>query len=95
MSDSLAAIFLMITTMLLATLASAAPQTAVLYVHNMTCDLCPVTVRKSLEKVPGVSRAKIDFEKKTATVVFDSDRTSAAALVNATTEAGYPSTEHK
>lgn len=74
---------------------AATPKTAVLDVQNMTCNLCPVTVKKSLEQVPGVSRARVDFEKKTATVEFDADKTSAAALIKATTNAGYPSTEHK
>lgn len=32
---------------------AATPQTAVLDVQNMTCELCPVTVKKALEKVPG------------------------------------------
>ena len=83
---------LMAALMPLAALA-ATPQTAVLDVQNMTCNLCPV--KKSLEKVPGVGRARIDFEKKTATVTFDADKTTAAALVKATTEAGYPSTVRK
>ena len=61
----------------------------------MTCTLCPITVKKSLENVPGVAQARIDFEKKTATVKFDADKTTAAALVKATTEAGYPSTLRK
>jgi periplasmic mercuric ion binding protein len=70
---------------------AAPPQTAVLDVQNMTCGLCPVTVKKSLQKVPGVSQAQIDFANKTATVTFDADKTSAAVLVKATTEAGFPS----
>jgi mercuric ion binding protein len=74
---------------------AATPQTAVLDVQNMTCELCPVTVKKSLEKVAGVSQARIDFAKKTATVTFDADKTSATALTKATTDAGYPSTVHK
>ena len=74
---------------------AATPQTAVLDVQNMTCELCPVTVKKALERVPGVSQARVDFAKKTATVMFDADKTSAAALVRATTDAGYPSTVHK
>ena len=74
---------------------AATPKTAVLDVQNMTCNLCPVTVKKSLEHVPGVSQARIDFEKKTATVTFDADKTTAAALVKATTDAGYPSTARK
>jgi mercuric ion binding protein len=74
---------------------AATPRTAVLDVQNMTCELCPVTIKKSLEKVPGVSGARIDFARKTATVNFDADKTNAAALVKATTDAGYPSTVRK
>ncbi|WOJ88250.1 mercury resistance system periplasmic binding protein MerP [Methylocapsa polymorpha] len=74
----------------LAALAGA-PQTVTLDVKNMTCPLCPITVRKALEKAQGVAEAKIDFEKKTATVTFDPDRVDPAALVKATTDAGYPS----
>lgn len=84
----------LVTMLPLATLA-ATPQTAVLDVQNMTCELCPLTVKKSLEKVSGVSQARIDFAKKTATVMFDADKTDTAALVKATTDAGYPSTVHK
>ena len=78
----------------LASLA-APPQTAVLDVQNMTCGLCPVTVKKSLEKVAGVSQTQVDFAKKTATVTFDTDKTNAAALAKATTDAGFPSTVRK
>jgi mercuric ion binding protein len=74
---------------------AATPQTAVLDVQNMTCGLCPVTVKKSLEKVAGVSQAQIDFAKKTATVSFDADKTNASALIKATTDAGFPSTVRK
>ncbi len=74
---------------------AASPQTVVLDVQNMTCAVCPITVRKSLERVPGVLEAKIDLDNKTATVKFDPDKATAAALVKATTEAGYPSTVHK
>jgi periplasmic mercuric ion binding protein len=74
---------------------ATSPQTTVLDVQNMTCALCPVTVKKSLENVPGVAQARIDFGKKTATVKFDAEKTTAAALVKATTEAGYPSTVRK
>lgn len=46
---------------------AAAPKTVTLDVKNMTCELCPITVKKSLEKVSGVSIVKVDFDKKTAT----------------------------
>lgn len=74
---------------------AGAPQTVVLDVQNMTCALCPITVKKSLQQVPGVVDAKIDLEKKTAIVKFDPDRASVAMLTKATTDAGYPSTVHK
>ena len=92
MRKSIAALLIALTP--LAALA-ATQQTAVLDVQNMTCSLCPVTVKKSLEKVPGVNQARIDFGKKTATVSFDAEKTTAAALVKAATDAGYPSTVRK
>jgi mercuric ion binding protein len=73
---------------------AAEAQTVVLDVRNMTCELCPITVKKALDKVPGVTASKIDLAKKTATVKFDPDRANVAALVKATTNAGYPSTAH-
>jgi periplasmic mercuric ion binding protein len=74
---------------------AGAPQTVTLDVKNMYCDLCPVTVRKSLEHVPGVAEAKVDFAQKTAIVKFDPDRATAAVLVKATTDAGFPSAVQK
>ncbi|PIT81077.1 hypothetical protein B9Z40_13415 [Limnohabitans sp. 15K] len=58
----------------------------------MTCELCPATVKKALEKTPGVAKAQIDFAKKIATVTFDPDVATVAALTQSTTNAGYPST---
>lgn len=73
---------------------AADPQTVVLDVQNMTCEICPITVRKALDKVPGVIASRIDFAKKTATVTFDPSQASVTSLVEATTNAGYPSTVH-
>jgi mercuric ion binding protein len=73
----------------LAALAGA-PRTVTLDVKNMTWGVCPITVRKALEKAPGVESVKADLGAKTATVTFDPDKTDAAALIKATTEAGYP-----
>ena len=70
---------------------SAAPQSVTLDVKNMTCSVCPITVRKAFQKVRGVTTVKVDPDAKTATVTFDPDKADAAALIKATTEAGYPS----
>ncbi len=78
----------------LATLA-APPVSVTLAVQNMTCELCPITVKKALQKVPGVDAVTIDFDKKTATVTFDPDQTTNEALTKATMNAGYPSAVQK
>ncbi|MGP8438602.1 mercury resistance system periplasmic binding protein MerP [Paraburkholderia fungorum] len=66
-------------------------RTVTLDVTNMDCAVCPITVRKALEKVPGVTSVKVDFASKRAEVVFDPKKASVDALTNATTDAGYPS----
>lgn len=70
----------------------AATQSATLAVENMTCALCPVTVKKAMERVNGVRSVNIDFAAKTATVVFDPAVTSVEAIAAASTNAGYPAT---
>jgi len=71
--------------------AWASPQTITLNVSGMTCPACPITVKKALEKVPGVSKVDVRFEKKQVLVTFDNAKTNTDALVKATTNAGYPS----
>ena len=36
--------------------AEVAAKTVTLAVENMSCAACPITVRKALEKVPGVAK---------------------------------------
>jgi mercuric ion binding protein len=72
--------------------AFAAVRTITLSVPGMYCEVCPITVRKALEKVPGVSRVSVSFEKKEAVVTFDDAKTSIKALEDATFEAGYEPT---
>src|SRR5260221_13378713 len=71
--------------------AWASPQVVTLNVSGMTCPACPITVKKALEKVPGVSKVEVRFEKKQVLVTFDDAKTNTDALVKATTNAGYPS----
>jgi mercuric ion binding protein len=76
----------------LAAPAWSAPRTVTLSLPTMDCAVCPITVKKALGKVNGVSRADVDFGKRQAVVSFDDARTSAEALTRATKDAGYPST---
>ncbi|OUM00683.1 mercury resistance system periplasmic binding protein MerP [Variovorax sp. JS1663] len=70
----------------------ATPQTVTLSVSGMTCATCPFTVKQALNKVNGVSKADVSYEKKQAVVSFDDAKTSVQALTKATADAGYPST---
>lgn len=69
---------------------AAAQQQVTFRIENMTCALCPVTVKKAMAGVGGVSSVSVDFDAKTARATFDPARTSAAAIAAASTNAGYP-----
>lgn len=72
-------------------IAFAAEKTVTLAVQNMTCALCPHTVKTSLERVPGVTHVVVSAEDKSAVVTYDDSKAQVEALVKATTNAGYPS----
>jgi mercuric ion binding protein len=84
-----------LTALVLTAPAWASPQTVTLNVSGMTCAACPITVKKALEKVPGVSNVDVRFEKKQVVVTYDDSKTNTEALVKATTNAGYPSQPEK
>ncbi len=69
----------------------AATQTVTLSVPGMTCAACPITVKKAISKVDGVSKVDVTFEKREAVVTFDDAKTSVQKLTKATGDAGYPS----
>lgn len=69
----------------------AATQTVKLAVPGMTCAACPITVKKALSKVEGVSKTDVNFDKREAVVTFDDAKTSVQKLTKATEDAGYPS----
>lgn len=70
----------------------ANPSTVTLSVPTMDCPVCPITVKKALTRVPGVTGAQVSFDKRQATVNFDDAKTNVDALIRATRDAGYPST---
>lgn len=68
-----------------------ATRSVTLAVPGMTCPTCPITIKKSLQKVDGVSGIISDVHKKTVTVIYDDAKTQPAALIQATADAGYTS----
>lgn len=75
----------------LMTPALAAVRTVILAVPGMTCGVCPITVHKALEAVPGVQHVRVNEARKDVAVTFDNAKANVKTLVAATTDAGYPS----
>ncbi|AWT14849.1 MULTISPECIES: heavy-metal-associated domain-containing protein [Stenotrophomonas] len=71
---------------------AATPKQVVLQVKNMTCPACSITIEKALDNVPGVTARRVDTQGATVTVTFDAERTDAAAIAKAITDAGFPAT---
>jgi mercuric ion binding protein len=74
-----------------APLALAKQQTVKLNVPTMDCATCPITIKASLNKVPGVSKVQVSYEKREAVIVYDDAQATVADLKKATEDAGYPS----
>lgn len=71
---------------------AASERTVTFTVEKMTCAACPITVRQSMQKVEGVKSVTVDFEARTATVVFDPAVTTPERIGAASADAGYPAT---
>lgn len=72
--------------------AWAASKTVTLALPTMDCPVCPITVKKALVRVAGVSKAEVNFDKRQAVINFDDAQASVETLMRATRDAGYPST---
>lgn len=68
----------------------AAEQSVVLSIPGMNCPVCPITIKKSLQKVNGVKSVTVSYESKTAAVSFDDKLTDIESLLKATENVGYP-----
>ena len=84
---------MIISMLLMASLSDvwAAQRSVILSVPGMNCAACPITIKKALEKVDGMTAVTFDLERKQVAVTFDDTRTATAKLIQATTDAGYPS----
>jgi len=68
----------------------AAEQSAKFSVSNMTCALCPITVKAAISQVQGVLAVEVSRELAQATVRYDDALATVDALAAASTNAGYP-----
>jgi mercuric ion binding protein len=67
--------------LLVSSAASAGEKTVTLAAQHMYCSACPITVKSSLEAVPGVDKVVLSYEEKTAVVTFDDAKTAVPALI--------------
>lgn len=70
--------------------AWAAERSVTYAVENITCATCPLTIKTAIKRLDGVKSVDVDFDKKTATVVFDDEKVTEAAIANASRDAGFP-----
>lgn len=61
-------------------------------VPGMTCASCPYKVKKTLQRIDGVTEADSAFETMSATATFDPAKTSIDVMLEALNTLGYPST---
>jgi len=69
-------------------------KTVTLDVEKMTCNMCPITVKKALKRIDGVTDVVVKYEGEGngwAKVTYDTSKTTVDELTFATDEAGYPS----
>jgi len=69
-------------------------KTIKLDVDKMTCNMCPITVKKALRKLDGVVKAKAKYEGGRmgwAKITYDPSKLDPEDLTFATEMAGYPS----
>lgn len=95
MRKTLVTLFLTFALLIPATVTFAgALKTVKLNVDKMTCNMCPITVKKALKKIDGVTEVVAKYEgdgNGWAKVTFDPTKTNIDDLTFATEEAGYPS----
>lgn len=73
---------------------AATLKTVTLSVDKMTCNMCPITVKKALRKVDGVTNVVAKYEGDGdgwAKVTYDADKVDVDDLTFTTEQAGYPS----
>lgn len=73
--------------------ALAAEKSTTFSIANMSCALCPITVKSAISQVPGVIGVEVDADSARAIVRYEDTQATIMAIAAASTNAGYPATE--
>lgn len=65
------------------------PQTTVISINSLVCNMCVSNVEDALKKTEGVISTEVSLESREAYVRFNDDITNVAAIEKSITEAGY------
>ncbi|WP_456392688.1 heavy-metal-associated domain-containing protein [Nitratifractor sp.] len=74
---------------LILSLGLGAEKIAVIEIQGMTCPLCTVAIKRSLQKTPGVFKAKVKLNTRRATVRFQDDLDTSKLLEAIRAAGGY------
>lgn len=69
--------------------------TVVLRIDGMTCGGCTLATRKVIERLTGVTKADVSYEKSRAVVTYDPARVSVKQMIDAVATLKYVATEQK
>jgi copper chaperone CopZ len=72
--------------------SAMALDTVTLHIEGMTCGGCTLATRTVLERLDGVTKAEVSYEKKRAVVTFDPARVTVAQMLAAVATLKYTAT---
>lgn len=75
-----------------ATRQAMARDTVTLRIEGMTCGGCTLATRKVLERLDGVTKADVSYERKRAVVTYDPAKVSVAQMIAAVATLRYTAT---
>jgi copper chaperone CopZ len=67
-------------------------QLVLIRIEGMHCHRCEQTLRKALQRNPGVHEVEVDFLSGQASVLFDRGAVTPGQLMQSVTDAGYRAT---
>ncbi len=74
---------------------AAKVETVSIKVESAVCGSCANTIEKALKKVDGVKSAKVDIDKKVATVNYSAAKANLSQLETAISNSGYDANDTK
>ncbi|MBL0358519.1 MAG: heavy-metal-associated domain-containing protein [Chitinophagaceae bacterium] len=69
--------------------SAQASKKVVIQTPTVQCEMCKTKIENYLRREPGISSVKVDYKKKTTTVVFLTDRNNIEQVKTAIANAGY------